>query len=92
MKIYVVTIEQTYVTEEGQKVLKEYMTNTPFDDVDSAEVKYFNRCAELKNAIGKTHEYAAIKMTTSAFGEYEKREEEFGAYKEIPKNTQNASA
>ena len=82
MKIYVVTIEQAYVTEEGQKVLKEYMSNTPFNDVDSAEVKYFNRCAELKNAIGKTHEYASIKMTTSAFGEYENREEHFGTYVE----------
>lgn len=83
MKVYVVTIEQAYVTEEGQKVLKEYMSNTPFNDVNNAEVKYFNRCAELKNAIGKTHEYASIKMVTSAFGEYENREEHFGTYVEL---------
>lgn len=82
MKIYVVTIEQAYVTEEGQKVLKEYLANKQYPDVDSAEVYYFNRCAELKNAIGKTHEYARIKMTTSDFGEYEKRDETFGTYVE----------
>lgn len=82
MKIYVVTIEQAYVTEEGQKVLKEYMTNKAYTDVQSADVAYFTRCSELANAIGKTHEYAAIKMTTSAFGEYENRTEEFGTYVE----------
>lgn len=82
MKIYIVTVEQAYVTENGEKVLKEYMTNKSYTDVQSAETAYFTRCSELSNAIGKTHEYAAIKMTTSEFGEYENRQETFGTYVE----------
>ena len=82
MKIYIVTVEQAYVTESGEQKLKEYMSNKSYDDVQSAETAYFTRCSELSNAIGKTHEYAAIKMTTSAFGEYENRQETFGTYVE----------
>ena len=83
MKIYIVTVEQAYVTENGEKVLKEYMTNKSYTDVQSAETAYFTRCSELSNAIGKTHEYAAIKMTKSEFGEYENRQETFGTYVEL---------
>ena len=83
MKVYVVTIEQAYVTEEGQKVLKEYMTNKSYSDFQSADVAYFTRCSELANAIGKSHEYACIKMTTSEFGNYEGYEHTWGTYVEL---------
>ena len=82
MKIYIVTVEQAYVTENGEKVLKEYMSNKSYDDVQSAETAYFTRCSELSNAIGNSHKYAAIKMTTSEFGEYVNRQETFGTYVE----------
>lgn len=83
MKIYIVTVEQAYVTENGEQKLKEYMSNKSYDNLKDAETAYFTRCSELSNAIGKTHKYAAIKMTTSAFGEYENRQETFGTYVEL---------
>lgn len=82
MKYYYVAIEQAYVTESGQTVLKEYMTKKEYNDYQSADTGYFTRCAELANAIGKTHEWAMIKMCNSKFGVYDGHSAEFGEYKE----------
>lgn len=52
MKFYYVCVEQIWKedAETGEKKLQEYLTSKKYDDFTSAQVGYFNRCAELANS------------------------------------------
>lgn len=80
MKYYWVAIEQAYVTEEGQKVLKEYMTKKEYSDFQSADSAYFGKCQEVANDIDKNHKYMMIQMLNSKFGVVHMNS--FGEYQE----------
>lgn len=81
MKYYYTAIEQAYVTENEQRVLKEYATVKSYADYESADVAYFGKCQEVTNDIGKNHEYMKIQMFDSDFGLI--HENKFGEYKEL---------
>ena len=83
MKYYYVCVEQVWKedSETGEKKLQEYLTSKKYDDFTSAQVGYFNRCAELANS--KVHQYAMIQLQNSKFGVYAGHHCEFGEYKEI---------
>lgn len=61
MKYYIQTIEQTNI--EG--VLNEYGKTEKVDDESTAFVKFYTRCSEVANAIGKTHTYMNIRIVNS---------------------------
>ena len=80
MKYYYVCVEQVWKedTETGEKKLQEYLTQKQFNDEKTAEVGYFNRCAELANS--KVHQYAMIQLQNSKFGVFAGYHCEFGEY------------
>lgn len=66
MKFYVNTIEQVKGQEEG--TYDEYSSSKKYKDQQSAEVYFYTRCAEVSNALGKTHVYMDIKIFNSEGG------------------------
>lgn len=67
MSFYVFTIEQVY-DEDHEGAYKEYAGTKKFADQQAAEVYFYQRCAEVSNALGKTHTYMDIKIVNSLGG------------------------
>jgi hypothetical protein len=62
MSYYVFTIEQVKA-DEGYS---EYAaTPKKYSDQQSAEVHFYQRCAEVSNALGKTHTWMDIRIVNS---------------------------
>ena len=66
MKYYVFTIEQIKGQTEG--AYDEYASTKKYADEQSAQVYFYQRCAEVSNALGKTHTYMDIKIVNSEGG------------------------
>lgn len=94
MKFYYVCVEQVWKedTETGEKKLQEYITTSNYSDYESAQVGYFNRCAQLVNSVkNKVHQYAMIQLINSKFGVYDGFNHSFGEYMEIVKPAENTT-
>lgn len=66
MSFYVFTIEQ--VRGESEGTYSEYAGTKKFSDEQAAEVHFYQRCAEVSNALKTTHTYMDIKIVNSLGG------------------------
>lgn len=66
MSFYVFTIEQIHGESEG--TYSEFAGTKKFSDEQAAEVYFYQRCAEVSNALKTTHTYMDIKIVNSLGG------------------------
>lgn len=66
MSFYVFTIEQ--IRGESEGTYSEYAGTKKFGDEQAAEVYFYQRCAEVSNALTTTHTYMDIKIVNSLGG------------------------
>ena len=82
---YIITIEQVVSSrdEETGKItaLNEYINTEKVADYALAESKFFTKCANVANDIGKNHTYMGIKIVNSVFGV--QRSETIGSYTSV---------
>jgi hypothetical protein len=66
MKYYLDTIEQV----KAETGVNEYGKREKYNDIDSAEVSFYNKCANVRNDIGegKNHYYMDIRIVDTTGG------------------------